>query len=269
MKDLYNLDNYISVIKAQISNNEDLRGYQSLLASKAGVHSSYFSRVLGEQVHLTPDQAARLANFWDFNPDQIEYFIGLVHFARAATKELKQSISRQLLSIVKRNEDLTKRIEDTAKITDDGFGIYYSTWYFVAIHMLLTLKDYSNVAAVAQRLSLLPETVSFVFNTLERLSLIEKIDSENYQVKESNIHLPNQTYWSGIYHASWRHKIGEILPNNKNLEEIHFTGLNTICRKDFLKIKKRLLLALEEARQLSLESREEDLYCLTLDYFKI
>src|SRR4051812_8836100 len=88
--------NYRQVMQEKIREGGAVRGYQARLAEAAGVHSSYISRVLADRVELTPDQAASLARFWNFDGDETDFFIDLVLLERSASKDFRARLGRRL-----------------------------------------------------------------------------------------------------------------------------------------------------------------------------
>ena len=58
-------------------------GYQRQLSEAAGCHTSYLSQVLADKAQLTPDHAAGLAVFWQWNETASEYFLTMVQLERA------------------------------------------------------------------------------------------------------------------------------------------------------------------------------------------
>ena len=57
------------------------RGELTRAAKVLGCQRSYLSRVISESLHLTPDHAFNLANFFKINHSEREYFLNLVETA--------------------------------------------------------------------------------------------------------------------------------------------------------------------------------------------
>jgi len=264
---IFQKSHYTDILKENLRKNAHIRGYQSRLAEAAGVHNSYISRVVNEQVHLTPDQAALLSSFWKFTLDETDYFIALVNLARAGSKELKAVLKRQIDDLKKKNSDMTHRYANAQMLEASGQGLYYSAWYYSAIHFLLMIPGYQTVEAVAKRLSLPVALTAASLQTLEILGLVHQ-EGKKWKVVVSNIHLTNNSPWAPIYHSCFRQKVAVKIHERSELD-MHYTGLHTMTEKDFLTVRALLQDTMERVRTLALPAAEEELYCVSLDWFKM
>lgn len=264
---IFNSNSYVEVIKYALVENSSVRGYQSRMAEAIQVHNSYLSRVLSEQVHLTPDQAVLLGNFWRLDEDEMEYFLALLHYQRAGTKELRQVLKHQLERIRRKQEDLAERFKDAKLLVNNDQGLYYSAWYFSAIHFLLLVPGFNRPNAIAQRLGLPLFLVESALQTLAQMGLARE-EKREWSAIISNLHLSNMSHWSSIYHSNWRQRVGFKL-QERNPDDFHFTGLQVMSEKDFGVVKGILRDLVEEVRNIALPSKEENLYCLGADWFKV
>src|SRR5687768_13356982 len=87
---IFNFLDYKKYLKEVIRENRGTHGYKTRLAKAAGCRSSYLSQVLHGNFDLSPEHALGLANFWGLSTTEKDFFIQLVHLARAGTKELKK-----------------------------------------------------------------------------------------------------------------------------------------------------------------------------------
>ena len=72
---IYEFEDYRQFIRHQLEANKQQRGYQSVLAKAAGCQPSFFSQAVRGQVQLTPDHAVGLADFWQLDSHQTDYFL--------------------------------------------------------------------------------------------------------------------------------------------------------------------------------------------------
>jgi len=267
MKTAFDASSYTEFLRGKIKENSTIRGFQGKLAAGLGVHGSYLSRVLKEQVHLTPDQAASLCEFLPLQGIEAEYFINLVNLARASSPSLKTILRSQLDELRRRNEDLSRRFTDATKIDEKEKGVYYSAWYFSAIHILLMVPGHDSSKAIARRLKLEEKLVKATLLVLEELGLAQS-QGEKWKVRDGNIHLTNTSLWAAIHHSNWRQRaVAKIQEREEG--EVRFTGVHAISRTDFQKIKSRLLDSIEEIRKIAGPSPEEELFCVTVDAFRL
>ncbi|MCB9072563.1 MAG: TIGR02147 family protein [Bdellovibrionaceae bacterium] len=263
---IFEFNSYIDVVRYQMKENSSVRGYQSRLAEAAGVHSSFLSRVLTESVHLTPDQAAYLASFWRLTELEADYFLGLVNLARAGSPVLRKAIERQIIELKQKNEDIAGRLKKTKKITNEG-GMYYSSWHYSAIHMLAMIPQFNSIQGIAERLGLTEATVISAFALLEELGLVERHGS-SWKVRERDIHLPNHASWAPVYHSLWRQRSAYRALDRRD-EDLRFTALHSLSYDDFQRIKEEIRFVIEKIRNIAAPSKEEDVFVLHIDTYKL
>lgn len=262
---LFTQTDYKAVLHAQITKHGDERGYRSQLAEAAGCQLSFLSQALHSHVHLTPDHAAGLAEYWGFDSDERDYFLELVNLARAGSRVLKGILSKRLGEIRERHENLARRYKkaDTARPEDQAH--YYSSWHLSAIHILLTIPEFRDVQPIAKRLGL---PVAVVQESLERLSkmgLAVRRKSE-WHPGESDIHLPKHSVLTSMNHSNWRAR-AVLDAYKQDGAGIHYTAVHSLSRADFEKIKEMVLKFLDDTRAVVRPSKEEELACMTLDWF--
>lgn len=258
---------YVGVIRHRIAENSRVRGYQARLAEAAGVHSSFFSRVLAESVHLTPDQAANLASFWRLTADETDYFLGLVNLARASSPSLRAIVERQLLELKEKNEDIASRLKKAKKIHPAENGIYYSSWHFSAIHMLALVPQFSSAQKIAERLGISETVVVSSFQTLAELGLVER-EGSMWKVRERDVHLTNKALWAPIYHSVWRQR-SAYRALERHEDDLRFSALHSLSYADFKQIKEDIRLVIEKIRNIAGPSKEEDVFVVNFDAYRL
>src|ERR1700692_4612304 len=110
MTDVFEFNDYRKFLEAQIAGNSSERGYQTKLSKAAGCKGSFLSQALHSHVNLTPDHAAGLCRFWNFDDDETDWFIELLTLARAGSPEMKKVCTRRLKEIEKRRTNLKERL---------------------------------------------------------------------------------------------------------------------------------------------------------------
>lgn len=260
---IYEFNDYLTYLKDCLVQNKAHRGVHAQLAKAAGMHPSYLSRILHESIHLTPDQAAGLCNFWKLDRDETNYFLNLVHLARAGTPNLKTIIEAELKATRAKYENLGAHLP-AEKVDLQTENIYYSAWYYCAVHILLTIPNIQTEAAISEKLNLPLIQVRKILNSLESLDLIKKNKSK-WEPTKKNIHLTNESWMAAMHHINWRMKITDRI-QFRNPEDLHYTGIHTLSRSDFKKIKTLLLESLVKIDKVIRPSAEEELCCLLIDW---
>ena len=70
------------------------------------------------------------------------------------------------------------------------------------------------------------------------------------------------------HHTNWRIKAIEVMDRARNTD-LHFSTVVSLARDYVQKIKEQLVKNIEAARAVVKESKEEEVHCLALDFFKI
>jgi uncharacterized protein (TIGR02147 family) len=259
---VYEYNDSLDYLKDCIEQNRN-RGFHGQLAKAAGMHPSYLSRILHGSIHLTPDQAAGLCNFWNFDRDETNYFLNLVHLTRAGTPTLRKILENDLKAIRVKHEDLGALLP-AEKIDLQKENLYYSAWYYCAVHVLLTIPNMQTETAISEKLNLPLFQVRKILASLEALNLVKKTSSK-WQPTKNNVHLTNESWMAAIHHIHWRMKISDRI-QFRNPEDLHYTGVHTLSRSDFKKIKNLLLETLVKVDKVVRPSTEEELCSLLIDW---
>lgn len=264
---LFQCRDYREFIRIQLQKNKG-RGYHGLCAKAAGCKSSYLSQVLSGSAHLTPDHASGLCYFWGLSDLESEYFMSLVDYGRAGTPLLKQRLARRMIDLKRKNENLAARFAE-AHIVDDEMATlkYYSAWHFAALHVALGVPELQTVAALARRF-MLPESI--VEKHLKFLGLIQLAAVKNgrWQSLRKDVHLPRDSFMSALAHRNWR-ELSMSKTVNGNPDDLFFSGVYTLSREDFHRVRERLMDTLHEIRNVMSRSQDEDVYALVCDWFRL
>jgi uncharacterized protein (TIGR02147 family) len=222
---------------------------------------------LRTHVQLSPDHAYKLSHFWGLNEKERDYFLGLIAYSRAASKEYKSHLLEQLKKIRDENENLSKRYQQSAITNSDNQWAYYSRWHLEAIHMALTIPEFQDEFSLSKRLNLSHSIVIQSLQVLSQLGLVEK-QGEKWKPLQNNIHLSKDSPASGLNHLIWRNKAIENFYENRPAD-LHYTALHTLSRDDVARLKQLILKTLDEMRGIVGPSSEEELVCFSCDFFKV
>lgn len=264
MKILFNINDYKSVIKAKIVEHSKVRGYRSKLAEVAGCQLAYLSLVLKSHAHLTPDQGAALTVFWQLDELHTDYFMNLLHLARAGTPVLQKQLRSKLETLRKTFRE-SRNQYDHPEISDTERALkYYSIWIYSAIHLLLTIPDYQDARKLAEQLSLPLKEVEGYLKELERLSLVRQ-QNNKWISTEQNLHAGPA--FTNLHHRNWRSKALNEIDVKPDLH-LHYTGVFSLSHDDFLALRAHVQEFIERVHQKVAPSKEEAGAVLILDWLK-
>ncbi len=261
----YKYLDYKLFLKDIIEENSEKRGYSTKISAAASIRTSYLSQVLKTKVHLTPEHAADLAEFWGFNNLESEYFLELVMLGRAGNNTLKQIVYRRLENIKVESENLSKRFSKS-DISIYNQSLYYSSWVYSAIHILISIEGYQSLESISDRLLIKPNKVKEYLSSLEEMGLI-KNEAQKWSLSKGSIHLPKNSSMTKVNHQNWRNKA--VSNSALDSDGLHYTSVQTLSYDDFSKVKELILSLLDKTRSVIEPSKEEELVCMNIDWFRI
>ena len=247
-----------------ITRNEIDRGSKGRLAKAAGCNPSWMTRVLADEVHLTPDQALGITQYLQLNESETDYFMGLVELERAATPALCERIRKKLKSLKKEARNFGPLVKTDAALNREQQTRYYSSWIYSALHVSCMLP-HSSLKEIASRLGISPKTVNQVLMLLEEMGLITNRDGQ-WQSTSKNIHLDSTELLAFSGHRNWREKTIQHL-QTLNLQGLHYSSVHALSIEDMEVVRTRLKDAVLDCRKVIDDSPPETLGVLCLDWY--
>jgi uncharacterized protein (TIGR02147 family) len=267
MSNLFEAGDYKDYLQTRIRENSAIKGYKTALASAAGCQKPYFSQVINSHIHLTPEHAMGLALYWNLNEKETEYWLTLVHLARTSFPPLVRSLNAKLEMIRKESRDLARRYPSAAIEEFEQQSVYYSSWIYGAIHLLVESPFYRSPQALAKRLHLPVEVVNRKAADLERIGLLRKNEGK-YESTNRFLHLPKESPLNLTSHHNWRSQ-ALLDVSDEQPDSVHYTAVQALSRADALAVRSLVLEFLDAQRKIVAPSPSEEAYCLTLDWFLV
>lgn len=242
-------------------------GLASAWASAINCQPSYISQVLKGAAHLSLEQAQTLSQKIGHNQEQTHFFLLLVQLARAGTKDLKTYFDSQIKNIQAGRLVLKNRINVGQYLSEEQQAVYYSQWYYAAIHILITIPKFRTKETIRKCLGLdqnkIEAVIDFLLST--RLAIETK---EGIVPGETRIHLTDNSVFISRHHTNWRLQAIRAIEKGQ-APNLHYSSVISIAAADVEKIKENLIHCIQENKKLIKESKEEELFCFDLDFFKM
>lgn len=268
LRKIWSCKQYREVIEDRIKATEE-KGYKSKLAAAAGCKGSYLSQVLSGTIHITPEHAYRMTQFWGLTPSESEFFLLLVHHDRAGSRELRRYYSEKLRVMRQDAQDIAKSMHaESTTISHPELSVkYFAQWYPTAIHLLLGIPGFQSIEAICKRLHL---SESIVRETLELLVNLNLAETRNglWTLLKNDIHLPKDSPLAALGHSHWRYRAMGFPQGDESLQ-LRITSLNSVAHADIPRLREVLFEAVEKFRKIARLSAEEELVCMNLDFFRI
>lgn len=246
---------------------KDVRGVKLQLATHIGCQPSYVSQVLNGNPHFTLEQTYALSDFFGHNKLEANYFFLLVQYARSGTQGLQTFFLDQIKEQQTVKFNLKQRFVETEEVPQEAHHKYYSAWYYAAIHVILSIPEFSNLNKISERLHLPLKLVVEVVDFLEMNGLIKTVDGK-FELTKNRIHLDRDSTFIQRHHVNWRSQSLQSAEKN-NIDDLHYSNVVTLSKADYPKVKDIFIKAIEQARAIIKPSKEEDICALTIDVFKL
>ena len=164
------------------------RGAKSKIAEAIHCHGAYLSQVLNGNAHLSLEQADLMNRYLGHNTEESDYLLLLVSYARAGTQSLRQYYKKKMDQVTDARTVLQNRLEFKKTLPLENQIIYYSSWHYAAVHLLLSIPKFQSKEKVASYLKLPIEKVAEIIEFLETAGLVSQTHGK-YQSGEVSVHL--------------------------------------------------------------------------------
>ncbi len=237
-------------------------------ADMSGCHRPQFSNILAEKAILTMEQAYRLAKGLGLNDVQSEYFLLLVERRRTNLLDYHEHIEKKLRKIREDNERLELRLDRRQSLPSSAPSIYYSAWYWSAVHISTSIPELQNPEVLAYKLGL---SIDFILQILHQLSewgLVFRQSEDRWTWSSGEMHAPKNSPLSALHQNNWRIKAVENAQFFKP-QSVHFTGVYSMDKETFLGLKELLINYIEVYNQKAGEAPAEMTVCFNADLFQV
>ena len=259
---------YKKYLKALISLQvNEGRGQYGKIATHLGVHSTLVSQILSGSKDFSLEQAIKLASFFEMNELEAEYFLLLVHQAKAGTVDLKEYYEKRLTQLKDKFQNVSERVRAKESLQESDKAFYYSDWKYMAVWLSTMIPDCRTIEAISKRTDISPMQVIRIMEFLISTGLC--IEQKNgYHIGIRKTHLKADSPLITRHHTNWRLKAIEQFPKLTS-EELAFSSPLTISKKDFQNLKLKILDMIEEVSEKVKTTSPEELACLNIDFFYV
>lgn len=268
MKPIFEFKGYKTfLIHYENSRKHVERGFRSKLAEHIGCQSGYVSHVLNGNSHFSLEQAWRIADFLNLTEKERKFLLLLVEYERAGSKELSDHFETELTLAREAHLNIKERVGSSRSLTESEQMTYYSSWYYVAVHVLSSLPSYGDLKTIAQALSIPENVVSEVLVFLIQTGIV--IESRG-KLKPglTQIHLKRDSSFIRQHHTNCRMAAIQSIAMGKKTD-IHYSTLSTLSKVDAEILRSEMVALIEKYVAAVQPSREEVMYGFNLDFFDV
>lgn len=244
------------------------RGQRSALAKHIGSPVSHISQVLGGVSHLSLEQGESANEFLQHTEIESDFFLLLIQFTRAGSQSLKKRLATQIKHQLEKRLIIKNRIDVKDTISEKDQLVFYSSWIYQAIHILVTIPHYQTRQLIASRLGISTKKTTEVLEFLVSLGLVQE-ENGTFKASIKRIHLGSDSSLVTKHHTNWRLRALHSMEQEHNNENLHYSSVISISREDFIKIKNLNIQHIQKIKKIIKASPEEELYSFSIDCFKV
>jgi|GEM_PF-717265 len=233
------------------------RGSRRLAAEFLRCQPSFVSQVLNGKNDLSLEHAYRLNEFLGHSPNESQYFMAQVMHGKAGSKELEAFFYEQLEKL-RQGAMQVSNVLRKVELNEAGIVRYYSDWNHIAIHLLVSMKQFQNKKKLQEKLKLSDDEMTNALKFLESVQLI-RVSKDSIQTGEANIHLKKTSPYA--YFASQQLRLSALRKLNLAKDQnLHYGTHFTISKKNLLRVRKKMLDFIGELSR-EIESSDPDTLC--------
>lgn len=243
------------------------RGFRSKLAEYIGCQSGYISHVLNGNAQLSLEQGFRVAAFISLSDRERKYFLLLIEFARAGTKELRAHFEEELLVLREQFLNIKERVGGARALTEIEQSTYYSSWHYLAVHVVTSLKDYDDAKSISVALNIPESVVSKVLLFLLQTGIVIQ-EQGKLRPGLTDVHLNRESPLIRQHHTNWRIAAVQALMNDSKTD-IHYSTVSSLSLKDAEALRSEMVQLIEKYVEVIKPSKEEVMYGFNLDFYNL
>ncbi|MNL47066.1 hypothetical protein D3C87_1698330 [compost metagenome] len=146
--------------------------------------------------------------------------------------------------------------------------MYYSAWYYSAIHIATSIEPALSEEDIASGLGLEVRLVQEVLRKLEHYKLVE-YKNKRFRFKSGGHHLTAESPYLANFHQMWRNHSVASFAESKVKQGVRYTLVQTISKKDYEAFQDELRTLIKKFEQMASPSAPEVLINLNLDFSKV
>lgn len=268
MKNIFDFKDYKRFLSYIEESRKTLeRGFRSKLAEHIGCQSGYISHVLNGNAQFSLEQALKICQFLNLNHFEKKYFLLLIEYSRAGTKDLQLYFDEEMLTLREQHLNIKERVGNSRTLSESEQYIYYSSWHYAAVHVVASLPEYNDVKEISDALKISETSVSKILVFLKQVGII--IEKNNKLLSgETRIHLNQESPLIRHHHTNWRMAAIQSL-TNESKTDLHYSTVSTLSQTDAERLRADMVKLIENYVEVIKPSPEEVMYGFNIDFYNL
>ncbi len=268
MKNIFNFKDYKDFLRDFENSRKSFeRGFRSKLAEFIGCQSGYISHVFNGNAHLSLEQGYKTTEFLSLDERERKYFLLMIEIARAGTKELREHFKTELNSLREEYLNIKERVGNARVLTEKEQSTYYSSWHYLAVHVVASLKDYNDSKSIASALQISESVVKQILLFLLQTGIVKQ-EKDWIKPGLTNVHLNRESPLIRQHHTNWRIAAIQSLMNDSK-PDIHYSTVSTLSKDDAEKLRTEMVNLIAKYVEIIKPSKDEVMYGFNLDFYNL
>jgi uncharacterized protein (TIGR02147 family) len=266
-KSIFDYEDYRKYLVHALQDRQEA-GARSRLAEALHCQPAFISRVLNNKdAHFSLEHGISINQFFGHSDQEAHYFMLLLQYGRAGSKQLENYYLGQMREVQEKRLVIADRLQVKQTLSSEDQMTYYSAWYYSAVHMAVMVPELQTKTALATYFKLPLPLMTECLDFLESVGFVDLKDGK-YKIGAQRLHLPEASPLISKHHTNWRMKAIQSF-DRKSKEDLFYSGPMSISEEDARKIRERILALLEEIEPVIKASKEEGLFAMNLDLFRV
>lgn len=268
LMDIFEYKSYKTFIRDYVESlPSNGRGELTRLAQALSIHNTTLSQILKGQKNINQEQAIDLANYLNFNEEELDYLLLLINYERAGSYKLKNYYSAQVEKSAKKCiSKITFEDSPHQKLSESVKSKFYSSWSYSGVRVSSSIPEFQTLEKLSHKMGLSRSKTKEILDFLISNGLCIK-EKDKYKPGPSHTHIGPDDPFINIHRINWRTKAIEKLVCMES-QELAFSAPMSLSEEDFLKLRSKINKLITEAINIAKKSSPEVTSCLNIDWFK-
>lgn len=268
MKSVFDSASYKDFLQSTEQSRKQVeRGFRRRLAEAVGCQSGYISQVLNTKAHFSLEQGLLIAKFLGLSASEQKFFLTLIEKERAGTVELSRYFANELQQIKEKHLSIKERVGDFRELTESQQSVYYSSWHYLAIHMICTIPGFNEPKKIAESLNLSDEVVNTVLLFLIQTGILQQ-KKDQFIAGYTQVHLSRESALIKQHHTNLRLSAVQSLISSRK-SDVHYSTVSTLSKADVEVLRAKMIELIETYVATVHPSKEEELVAFNLDFYSL
>jgi uncharacterized protein (TIGR02147 family) len=261
---IYRHDDYKTYVNERVRLMPE-KGQFRKIARHLGVQPSLVSQVFRGDKDLTSEQASLLATYLGLADGEADYFLTLVHLARAGNDTLRKLLGKRA-SRLRESAGEPLPAQGDRPLRDHDKAIFYSNWFYSAIRQATFIQGLGTADAIAAQFRLPRDVVRQVLEFLVSTGLCVR-EEDRLRAGPQQTSLDSDSPFRSRHHSNWRLRAMDKIVRSAP-HELFFTCPMSVSAKDALRIRDLLRSTIDQVDQVVDATQGERVACLNIDWFE-